>query len=149
MLSPYQDLLTALAAHADLDAPALLASEEIVVNDLPIGLQLADEDEQSAVLLCSLLGPVPVDRWPEVSRHLLLANHLWAGTGGATLGVLDDDNTVSLSVRRSLQDLDVHQLSVLLVNFSEIGLAWQEFISQVHAPSSAPAWPQGVADMFA
>src|SRR5690606_17703274 len=137
------------AEHAGLEAPALLASEEIVVNDLPIGLQFASEEEQAALLLCSLLGPVPADRWPEVSRHLLLANHLWAGTGGATLGVLEDDNTVSLSLRRSLHELDAHQFSRLLVNFAEIGMAWQEFISQAHAPSSAPAWPQGVASMLA
>lgn len=149
MLSSYQDLLTALAEHAGLEAAALLASEEIVVNDLPIGLQLAGEDEQAAVLLYGLLGPVPADRWPEVSRHLLLANHLWAGTGGATLGVLDDDNTVSLSLRRSLHELDVHQFSLLLVNFAEIGLAWQEFISQARTPSSSSAWPEAISGMLA
>jgi len=149
MLSPYQDLLTALANHAGLEAPALLASEEIVVNDLPIGLQLSGEGEQAAMVLCSLLGPVPADRWPEVSRHLLLANHLWAGTGGATLGVMDDDNTVSLSLRRSLHELDVNQLSQLLVSFAEIGLTWQEFISQAHSSSFAPAWPEAVSGMFA
>lgn len=148
MLSPYEDLLTALAELAGLEAPALLASEEIVINDLPIGLQLAGEGEQAAVLLCSLLGPVPSDRWPEVSRKLLLANHLWCGTGGATLGLLDEDNTVSLSTRRSLQELDAHQLSLLLVHFAEIGQAWQDFISHAHSPSHAPAWPEATAGML-
>lgn len=148
MLSRYEDLLTALAQSTGLDAAALLASEEIVINDLPIGLQLSGEDEQAALLLCSLLCTVPAERWPEVSRQLLLANHLWAGTGGATLGLLDEDNTVSLSVRRSLHELDVHELSLLLVHFAEIGQAWQEFISQGHSLSSAPAWPEAIAGML-
>ena len=147
MLSPYEDLLTALAEHAGLEAPALLATEEIVLNDLPIGLQLCGEGEQSDVVLCSLLGPVPADRWPELSRQLLMANHLWAGTGGATLGVLDEDHTVSVSARRPLHELDAGQLGLLLVHFAKIGQAWRDFISQAHSPSPAPAWPESLAGM--
>lgn len=41
---------------------------------------------------------------------------------------------VSLSVRRSLHELDVQQLSLLLVHFAEIGQAWQDFISNAHSP---------------
>lgn len=148
MPSPYQDLLTALAELAGLEAAALLASEEIVINDLPIGMQLAGEGEHAELLLCSLLGPVAAERWPEVSRCLLLANHLWTGTRGATLGVIDDDNTVSLSLRRPLHALDAHQLSLLLVQAAEIGKAWQDFISQAPGTPAAPAWLDANAGML-
>lgn len=149
MISHYQDLLIALAESSGLDAPSLLASEEIMVNDLTISLQLAGEGEQAEMLLCSLLGSVTEDRWPEVARSLLLANHLWAGTAGATLGLLDEDNTVSLSVRRSLRDLDAHQLSVLLTEIAEVGLAWQAFLGQAHNAPAAPAWPDVAAGLLA
>lgn len=129
----YQDLLTSLAENAGLEAAPLLATEEIVIDDLPISMQLTGEGEQAEVVLCSLLGTVPAERWAEVARCLLLANHLWTGTGGATLGLLDADNTVSLSVRRSLHDLDAEQLSLLLAQLADIGLAWQDFISQAHS----------------
>lgn len=136
MTASYHDLLTALADLAGLNPASLLATQEIVLDDLPISLQLSGEGEQAEILLCSLLGDVPEDRWPEVARYLLMANHLWTGTGGATLGLLDKDNTVSLSIRQSLNGLDAQQLSRLLAQVADIGLAWQDFIAQSQAPSS-------------
>ncbi len=136
----YQDLLTALAENAGLEAESLLATEEIIIEDLPISMQLVGEGEQAEVLLCGLLGVVPADRWVEVTRNLLLANHLWTGTGGATLGLLAEDNMVSLSVRRFLHELDADQLSILLGQIVDIGLTWQDFISQAQStPTQADA----------
>lgn len=147
MISHYRDLLTALAESAGLDAASLLASEEVIVNDLTISMQMAGEGEQSEILLCSLLGTATADRWPEVARSLLLANHLWAGTGGATLGLLDEDNTVSLSMRQPLPGLDAQKLSAWVSEMADIGRAWQDFVQQAHSASSTPAWPEATAGL--
>ena len=129
MPSHYHKLLTALAEEIGLEAASLIATEEVVIDDLPIGLQLEGEDEKAEVVLCSLLGTVAQNRWPEVARTMLQANHLWSGTGGATLGLLADDDTASLSVRRPLRELNADKLAVLLAKTADIGLAWQDFIS--------------------
>ena len=147
MIAQYQHLLTTLAEDVGLEASALLATEEVVIDGLTIGMQLADEGEQAEVLLCSLLGPVSADRWPEVARSLLLATHLWTGTGGATLGVMDDENTVSLNVRRPLHGLDAHQLSQWLAQTADIGLAWQDYLSQPHEMPPSIAWPDAEAGL--
>lgn len=143
----YQDLLTALAEETGLGAASLIASEEIVIDDLPIGMQLNGEGDGAEVQLCSLLGVISPGRWNEVSRALLLANHLWSGTGGATLGLLPDDDTVSLSVRRSLRDLDANKLAVLLAKTADIGLAWQDFINREPSTPEHSALPDVAAGM--
>lgn len=133
MPSPYQDLLTALAREVGLDPTSLVATEAVVINELTICLHLAGEGVNAEVLLCSLLAVPSADRWREVAHALLLANHLWTGTGGAILGMLPEDNMVTLSVRQPLRDLDAEKLAVLLATTANIGLAWQDFIA---APQS-------------
>ncbi len=140
MSQPYHALLTALAEEVGLEPASLLATEEIVIDELPIGLQLEGEGEQAEVLLCSLLAAPSADRWAEVVAALLHANHLWTGTGGATLGMLPIDNTVSLSVRRPLRDLDSEKLAVLLAKTADIGLAWQDYIAHGISTPGVPSY---------
>lgn len=140
MSQAYQTLLTELAIEIGLDPEALAATEEIIIDELPIGLQLEGEGNEAEVWLCSLLAAPSADRWEEVARTLLQANHLWTATGGATLGMLPADNTVSLNVRRLLRDLDCEKLAVLLAKTADIGLAWQDFITSGIAASDLPAF---------
>ncbi|WP_159914459.1 hypothetical protein [Pantoea sp. 18069] len=139
MPESYQNLLTTLAQEIGLEAAALIATEEIIIDDLPIGLQLQGEGERAEVVLCSLLAAPQMDRWDEVVRALMHANHLYDGTPGATLGMLPDD-TVSLNVRRPLRALDAHKLAVLLAKTADLGLAWQDFIVSGHATPGVPAF---------
>lgn len=130
MSQPYQDLLAALAEKIGLDPGALMASEEVVVDGLPIGLRLEGEGDKAEVLLCSLLAAPSAERWQEVAGALLMANHLWTGTGGAVLGMLPDHRMVTLSARQRLRELDAEQLLTLLAKTADTGLAWQDFIAQ-------------------
>ncbi|MBS7780631.1 CesT family type III secretion system chaperone [Acidovorax sp. CCYZU-2555] len=129
MFAPYQDLLSALAEEVGLEASSLISSQEIVIDDLPISLKLEGEGEQAQLCLCCLLGIPSEGRWALAIRTMLQANHLWTGTSGATLGMLEN-HTVSLSVRRLLSELDADRLAVLLAKTADIGLAWQDFITQ-------------------
>jgi hypothetical protein len=140
MPESYQHLLTTLAQEIGLDTVSLLATEEIVIDELAIGLQLQGVGEREEVVLCSLLAAPKMDRWDEVARALMQANHLWTGIPGATLGMLPDDDTVSLNVRRPLRELDAEKLAVLLAKTADLGLAWQDFIVSGHASPGIPAF---------
>lgn len=129
MFAPYQALLSALAEEVGLEASSLIASQEIVIDDLPISLLLEGEGEQAELRLSCQLGVPGKSRWTMDMRTMLQANHLWTGTGGATLGMLES-GMVSLSVRRLLSELNADRLAVLLAKIADIGLAWQDFIAQ-------------------
>ncbi|WP_159912520.1 CesT family type III secretion system chaperone [Pantoea sp. 18069] len=137
MFAPYEELLSALAEEVGLEASSLISSQEIVIDDLPITLKLEGEGEQAEVRLCCRLGAPSQARWALTIRTMLQANHLWTGTGGATLGMESD--TVSLSVRRLLSELDADRLAVVLAKTADIGLAWQDFITQ---DQSIPVLPE-------
>lgn len=145
MSQAYETLLRQLADEIGLDPDELVRTEEIVIDDLPIGLQLEGEGHEAEVWLCSLLSTPSADRWVEVARTVLQANHLWTATGGATLGMLPNDSTVSLNVRRLLRDLDCEKLAVLLAKTADIGLAWQDFITLGIGTDDLPAFSS--ADM--
>ncbi|MCT9809412.1 type III secretion system chaperone [Acidovorax sp. Be4] len=148
MRQRYDDLLTALAEEIGLDGPSLLATEEILIDNLSISLQLEGNDDKAQVLLCSLLGAVRSDRWPQVARTLLLANHGWTATRGGTLGVIPDDDTVSLSIRRPLHSLDADKLAALLGWVSDIGLAWKEYVAG-DSSTEPPALFQNSLNVYA
>ena len=137
MFAPYEDLLSALAEEVGLEASSLISSQEIVIDELPISLKLEGEGEQAELRLCCQLGIPSKARWALAIRTMLQANHLWTGTGGATLGMLEND-MVSLSVRRLLSRLNADRLAVLLAKTADIGLAWQDFITQDQAVPVMP-----------
>lgn len=130
MSQSYRDLLTALAEKIGLDPAGLLATEEVVIDGLPIGMRLEGEGTKAEVLLCSLLGVPAPERWSETTGAMLLANHLWSGTGGAILGMLPDNRMLTLSARQLLRDLDADALLALLAKTADTGLAWRDFITQ-------------------
>jgi len=137
MFAPYEDLLSALAEEVGLEASSLISSQEIVIDELPISLRLEGEGEQAELRLSCQLGIPSKLRWALAIRTMLQANHLWTGTGGATLGMLEND-MVSLSVRRLLSRLNADRLAVLLAKTADIGLAWQDFITQDQAVPVMP-----------
>ncbi|MEG1768304.1 MAG: type III secretion system chaperone [Comamonas sp.] len=149
MSQVYHTLLRELAEEIGLDPEELLKTEEIVIDDLPIGLQLEGKGDECEIWLCTLLAAPSADRWPEVARTVLQANHLWTATGGGTLGMLPSDSTVSLNVRRLLRDLDCEKLAVLLAKTADIGLAWQDFITLGIGTDDLPAFSSADMNMRA
>ncbi|MET1117115.1 MAG: type III secretion system chaperone [Comamonas sp.] len=126
----YDALLTSLAEEIGLDAPSLLQTQEIVIDGLAISLQLETGAAEGEILRCSLLGPVPARRWPQVARALLWANHAGTGTRGGMLGVLPDDDMVTLSMRRTLPGLDAGKLAARLGWMADTRLAWKDYVSK-------------------
>ncbi|RIX71208.1 hypothetical protein, partial [Acidovorax cavernicola] len=70
MVAPYEALLSALAEEVGLEASALISSEEIVIDDLPIALCLEGAGEQAELCLRCALGIPAKARWTLVIRNL-------------------------------------------------------------------------------
>lgn len=142
MSHPYRQLLTQLAQHIGLDAPSLVTGQELRIDGLSIFLQQSGEEEAPDVLLCTVLGALPQPRFAQVARTLLQANHLWVGTGGGTLGLSPEGDTVTWCLRLPLQDLEADMLAVLLADFARLGLAWRQYLeAQEEAAPEVPLQP--------
>lgn len=139
MTSSYQQLLTELAQHIGLDGPSLLAQQELDIDGLSIFLQPSGEEIAQEMVLCTVLGPLPEQRFAEVARTLLQANHMWVGTGGGTLGLSPAGDKVTWGARLPLQGLDADILAVLLGDFARLGLAWAQYLeADAGAVAQAP-----------
>ncbi|MCD2511548.1 CesT family type III secretion system chaperone [Comamonas endophytica] len=146
MTHPYQNLLTDLAQHIGVDPPSLLAEQELRIDALSIFVQQSGEEEAPDVLLCTVLGELPQPRFAQVARTLLQANHLWVGTGGGTLGLSPEGDTVTWCLRLPLQKLDAQMLAVLLADFAKLGLAWREYLEADEG--AAPEAPMQMPSMM-
>ncbi len=82
--------------------PSLVPDEEgycILGLDERIVLVMQYEPETESIVLFTDLGPCPSNDKSEFLADLLKANCLWAGTGGATLGLNADTGTILLCYR--------------------------------------------------
>lgn len=124
----YPQLLTQLAENIGLDSASLLAQQEIRLGELSIFMQQGGTQEAPDVVLCSVLGTPPAQRFEEVLRMLMQANHLWAGTGGGTLGLSPAGDAVTWCVRWPMRGLDGATLAGLIAGFAELGQAWGQYL---------------------
>lgn len=124
----YPQLLTELAEHIGLDSQSLLAQQEIRMGELSIFMQQSGAQEAPDVVLCSVLGTPPAQRFEEVLRMLMQANHLWAGTGGGTLGLSPAGDAITWCMRRPLWELDGATLAAVIAGFAELGQAWMQYL---------------------
>lgn len=84
---PYRAALAALAFEIGIDAQALAASEELVIDGLPVGLSRVKRAGGDAIQAACKIGPLPAQPPVALLRLLLQANTLGRATGGATLGL--------------------------------------------------------------
>lgn len=143
MIETYEALLKSFAEHVGLDVENLLATQELVIEGLAVGLLYEGDESIGDLIYFADLGSPSERRAPEVYKTLLQANNLWVGTGGATLGVQQDSGHVILAGRIDVQGLTAQSLSVLLDAFTDTALFWQKFVADT-LPSDAP----GSQDQF-
>jgi hypothetical protein len=142
MSREFQALLQDLATHVGIaDAEGLLASSQLVIDGVTVSLLFEDEIARDNVVCYADLGAAPLDRANDVYRHLLEANLLWAGTGGATLGLHPDTAHVFLSYKLPIQGLNGEGLATALDQFTSIALFWTSFVAgtQGIAANTMPA----------
>jgi hypothetical protein len=149
MQDTYTELLRDFAVAEGLDPDALCATEELEVAGLPLALAFdGDENFGDVVYVCGL-GPVPAERARQVHQWLLEANHLWAGTAGATLSLQPGTGAVVISGRIDLDGLTAHALGVVLEDFVDVALYWRRVIHEALLVESEDAPEQLATGAFA
>ena len=69
-----------------MDADALAATQEIVIEGLSVGLLYDGDESIGDIVYFTQLGTPAPHRIASVYKTMLEANNLWIGTGGSTLG---------------------------------------------------------------
>lgn len=137
-MSNYTDLLERYAQLAGLTPTEdFLATEEVVIGGIPIGL-LNEGGDQGEVVFFARLGKPTGDTGREaIYRLMLQANALWRGTGGNTLGLHEPTGEVLLCGRVPLALCTAQALAGLLEAFAGTAQLWTEVI-QGKVPALLP-----------
>lgn len=130
MIETYQNLLQELARLEDLDADLLLETQELAVDGLVIALGFEGNNHVGDVVFVTALGSPPTGRTEDIYRTLLEANHLWGGTGGATLGLQAGTGAVVLCSRSDVAELTGEGLAMLLENFVDVARHWHHWMKE-------------------
>lgn len=126
-MSRYEQLLRNYATILDLEPVSLLlATQEIVVNDVTVSLMLDGDANTGDVVFCTNLG-IPAHP-AQVHTLMLQANALWAGTGGCTLGLQHGTGAVLLAGRTPLPLCHARLLADMLSAFADISRRWKAVI---------------------
>lgn len=140
----YEKLLRGLADHLGLDGDLLARTQELVIDDLSVGLAYEGLEGFGDVLYFVNLGATQPGCSPEVYRTLLQANNMWAGTGGATLGLQSDTGNVILAGRVDLSTITPEGLAAMLDGFSDTGQFWKLFVAGTVDPGQSTSIPFGM-----
>ena len=136
MPTPYESLLQDFANSRELSAQDLLLTQEIMVDDVLVSLVYEGLDDAGDLVFYSSLGSPAKDQLLEAYRLMLLSNHLWSGTGGATLG-LQDDGRASLCHRTPLNQINADGLATTLGLFAGQAAQWRGIIGFAEAVSQS------------
>lgn len=128
MFTKYEELIRGLALLFGLEPEELLKVEEIAVHGLSIGLQFEGDADAGDVVFYAPLGEPAPEHASALYPQLLQANHLWAGTGGATLSVHPASGEVILMGRLPLERLQAEHFVQVLDVFTDAAVYWRDRI---------------------
>lgn len=116
-----------------------LATDEngvcLLVFDGRTTIHMLGDPGSDSLVVWSNLGAVPADGAERVLRALMQANLFWNGTGGATLGLMPEDDQVVLSIRRPFEGLSAEGLRDVI----ELMVEQAEALAPTVAGEQAPA----------
>jgi hypothetical protein len=128
-IQKYDDLIRAFAAEVGLDADAFAKAQEVVIDGVAVGVTYEGNADFGDLVYFAQLGKPSDAREADVHRTLLYANNLWAGTGGATLGLQQETGKVVMAGRLDIGEVTPAGLAKLLGAFADTALFWQKFIA--------------------
>ncbi len=140
MIQTYNELIIAFALHVGMDADALAATQEIVIEGLSVGLMYDGDESIGDIVYFTQLGTPPAHRIASVYKTMLEANNLWVGTGGSTLGIQADSGCVVLCGRLDVVGVTAESLALLLDAFTDTALFWQKVVTDT-LPDAAISLP--------
>lgn len=129
MNEAYTALLEDTCRHLGVAEPApVIDSGMLNIDGVDVYFDLRDVPLAPNVVIYAQLGAVPPEAPAEVLRNLLEANLLWAGTGGATIGLHPDTHMAVLAYSMPFEGLTGESLAVALPQFATIAAFWRRFL---------------------
>ncbi len=142
----YRAALAALALEIGLDALALTAREELVVDGLAIALSWVKRAGGGAIQVACKIGPLPQQAPVALLRLLLQANTLGATTGGATLGLQHAADDIVLASVYPLETPPV-ALARACRTLVEVAAIWSVALERAQIPDPSPDPSQSHSDI--
>lgn len=122
MLEPF---LQTLAAELELERVPEKDKEGRFCISLNPELLIFAREEEERVLLSARIAPLPATRQEEVVSFLMKANFLGQGTGGAAIGLEEDEKFLTLSMALTY-DMNYKLFKLALEHFANFLAYWQE-----------------------
>ncbi len=132
MPAAFESLLREFATAKNLSTEQILLTQEIIVDDVPVSLLYEGLEDIGDMVFYTPLGKPQEGNEALTHSSLLQANHLWAATGGATLGLLKD-GTVTFCYRTPLNLLKADTLGETLSLFASHAQTWMAVLSSSSA----------------
>ena len=114
-----------------------------------VTIDLEANDETGALIFSSIVGTLMPYQTEKLYPELLEANLLWAGTGGATLGVDPATLSVFMCYQEKMGEMEFLRFQELLKGFSDTALFWNQRLSGNTAEGEKPPGSETAASTSA
>ncbi len=135
----FNDLLKDLGKSVGL--PDLKPSNDGLCSlrfDDRVTIDLEANEETGALIFSSVVGTLLPYQTEKFYPELLEANLLWAGTGGATLGVDPATLSVFMCYQEKMEGMEFLRFQELLKGFSDTALFWNNRLAGNEADGKTP-----------
>lgn len=135
----FNDLLKDLGKSVGL--PDLKPSNDGLCSlrfDDRVTIDLEANEETGALIFSSIVGTLMPYQTEKFYPELLEANLLWAGTGGATLGVDPATLSVFMCYQEKMEGMEFLRFQELLKGFSDTALFWNNRLAGNEADGKTP-----------
>ena len=125
----YRELIKGLVEKAGIAGEVEIDDEERCLLEFDgFGVVIQGIDAANAISFVAPVAELPPEKPERLYRALLEANHVFQGTGGATLSVNPDGGFAYLCRQFDSRALDVDELASALDGFLDTLEAWRTFI---------------------
>lgn len=136
--SIYEELIRNFCAAAHIqDAHKVLETHEIVIEDRTFAFFYDDEIAGHDFVI---YVDIPFDKQranAQFYRALLEANYHWEKTGGTTLGLHPERNSIGLSIKLAVNEPNGEMLLTAIQHLDQLAKSWQEAINSYFQGSSS------------
>jgi hypothetical protein len=101
-----------------------------------VTIDLEANEETGVLIFSSIVGTLLPYQTEKFYPELLEANLLWAGTGGATLGVDPATLSVFMCYQEKMEGMEFLRFQELLKGFSDTALFWNQRLAGSEAAGS-------------
>jgi hypothetical protein len=106
---------------------------ELKIGDLAVGIKEIDQ----GIYLVAKIAPVPQAKREELYIHLMKANFLGQGTGGSTIGLLEDESFLTLSLALPYE-MNYNTFKETIEDFVNFVDFWKKEVARVGSETLDP-----------